>query len=79
MLYFDFRFVPKDQIDHNLILAQVMAGRRASDRPLFELMMTQFVDAFMRLKVSVKLCFPHWIMRENGLNGSSKTNDITEA
>ena len=42
------RFVPKDPINNNPELAQIMAWRRTGDKPLSEPMMTQFNDAYMR-------------------------------
>ena len=35
-------------IDNMSALVQVMAWRRIGDKPLPELMMTQFIDAYMR-------------------------------
>ena len=42
------RFVPRSSIDNKLALVQVMAWCRTSDKPLPELMQTQFNDAHMR-------------------------------
>ena len=43
-------FVPRSPIDNNPALIQVMAWRRIGDKPLPELMMTQFTNAYMRHK-----------------------------
>ena len=42
------KFVPRSPIDNKPALVQVMAWRRIGDKPLPELMMTQFTDAYMR-------------------------------
>ena len=42
------KFVPGDLIDNTSALVQVMAWRRAGDKPLPKAMMTQFTDAYMR-------------------------------
>ena len=42
-------FVPMSPIDNNPTLVQVMAWRRTGDKPLPELMLTQFIEAYMRL------------------------------
>ena len=42
------KFVPECLIDNTSALVQVMAWRRAGDKPLPEAMMTQFTDAYMR-------------------------------
>ena len=41
------KFVPRSPIDNKPVLLQVMAWRRTGDRPLPELMLTQFTDAYM--------------------------------
>ena len=41
------KFVRYCPIDNKSALVQVMAWRRAGDRPLSEAMMTQFTDAYM--------------------------------
>ena len=41
-------FVPRSPIDNNPALVQVMAWRRTGAKPLPELMLTQFTDAYMR-------------------------------
>ena len=42
------KFVPKSPIDKKSALVQVMAWRRAGDKPLPEPMLTKFNDAYMR-------------------------------
>ena len=42
------KFVPSSPIDNKPALVQVMAWRRRGDKPLPELMLTQFTDAYMR-------------------------------
>ena len=42
------RFIAKCAIDNNTALVQVMAWRRTGDKPLPELMQTQFTDAYLR-------------------------------
>ena len=42
------KLVPKSPIDNKPALVQVMAWRRAGDKPLPEPMMTQLTDAYMR-------------------------------
>ena len=42
------KFIPRSPIDNNPALVQVMAWRRIGDKPLPELMLTQFTDAYMR-------------------------------
>ena len=42
------KFVPKGPIDNKAALVQIMAWRRTGDKPLPELMLTQFTDAYMR-------------------------------
>ena len=42
------KFVPRSPIDNKPALVQVMAGRQPSDKPLSELMLTQFTEAYMR-------------------------------
>ena len=41
-------FVPRSHIDNKPALVQAMAWRRIDDKPLPELMMAQFMDAYMR-------------------------------
>ena len=47
-IWISLKFVPKDPIDNNSALVQVMALRRTSDKPLSESMLTQFIDAYIR-------------------------------
>ena len=50
-LYFDSIFtvsVLTDPIDNKRALIQAMAWRGTGDKPLPELMLTQFVDAYMQ-------------------------------
>ena len=42
------KYVPMSPIDNKPALVQVMACRRTGDKPLPELMLTQFTDAFLR-------------------------------
>ena len=42
------KFVPRSPINNKQALVQVMAWRRIGDKPLPELMMAQFTDAYMR-------------------------------
>ena len=42
------KFVPRSLIDNKPALVQVMACRRAGDKPLLKPMITQFTDAYMR-------------------------------
>ena len=42
------KFIPRSPIDNKPALVRVMAWRRIGDKPLPELMMTQFTDAYMR-------------------------------
>ena len=42
------KYVPRSSIDNKPASVQVMAWRRTGDKPLTELMMTQFIDAYMR-------------------------------
>ena len=41
------KFVPRSSIDKKPALVQVMAWRRTGDKPLPELMLTQFTDVYM--------------------------------
>ena len=47
------KFVPKGPINNIPALVQVMAWCRTGDKPLSELMMTQFNDAYMRYSASM--------------------------
>ena len=42
------KFVPRSPIDKKPALGQVMAWRRTGAKPLPELMLTQFIDAYTR-------------------------------
>ena len=42
------KLVPMSPIDNEPALVQVLAWRRTGDKPLPELMMTQFTDVYMR-------------------------------
>ena len=42
------KFVPKGLINNIPALVQIMAWRRLGDKPLFEPVLTQFTDAYMR-------------------------------
>ena len=42
------KFVPTSPIVNKPALVQVMAWRQTGDKPLPELMLTQFIDAYMR-------------------------------
>ena len=42
------KFVPRSPIDNKQALVQAMAWHRTGDKPLPELMLTQFTDAYMR-------------------------------
>ena len=41
-------YFPRSAIDNKPALGQVMAWRRTGDKPLPELMLTQFTDEYMR-------------------------------
>ena len=43
------KFVPRSLIDNKSALVQVMAWRRTGDKPLPELMLTQFTDTYVAL------------------------------
>ena len=47
------QFVPKGTVDNKLALDYVMAWLRTGNKPLFEPMMAQVVDAFMRHSASM--------------------------
>ena len=49
----NFYFVPKVPIDNKQALAQIMAWRLTGDKPLSELMMAHFTDAYMRHSASM--------------------------
>ena len=44
------KFVPRSPIDNKPALVQVVAWRRTGDKPLPELMLTQFTHAYVRHK-----------------------------
>ena len=46
------KFVPNGPIDNTSASVQVVAWRRAGDKPLPEAMMTQFTDTYMRGEMS---------------------------
>ena len=48
LIRISLKFVPTVPIDNKWTLVQVMAWRRTGDKPLSELMLTQFADVYMR-------------------------------
>ena len=42
------KFVPKGPLDNKSALILIVAWRQTCDKPLFEPMLTQFIDAYMR-------------------------------
>ena len=48
LIKISLKLVPNDLIDNKTALIQVMAWRRAGDKPLPEPMLMQFTDAYMR-------------------------------
>ena len=46
-IWISLKFVPRSPIDNKRALVQVMAWCRIGDKPLPELMLTQFTDAYM--------------------------------
>ena len=48
LIRISLNFVPMGPIYNKSALVQVMAWRRLGDKPLSELMLTQFTDAYMR-------------------------------
>ena len=42
------KFIPSNPIDNKPVLVQVMAWRQIGDKPLPELMVTQFIDAYIQ-------------------------------
>ena len=48
-IWISMKFVPRSPIDNKTALVQVMACRRTGDKPLPELMLAQFTDAYMRI------------------------------
>ena len=47
-IWISLKIVPRSSIDSKAVLVQVMTWRRTGNKPLPELMMTQFTDAYMR-------------------------------
>ena len=47
LIQISLKFVPRSPIDNKPALVQVMAWRLTGDKPLPELMLTQFADAYM--------------------------------
>ena len=47
-IHISLKYVPMSPVDNKTALIQVMAWRRTGDKPLHGLMMTQFIDAYMR-------------------------------
>ena len=48
LIRISLKFVAIGSINNKLALVQVMAWRRTGDKPLPELMLTQFTDAYIR-------------------------------
>ena len=48
LIQIPLQFVPNNPIDNKRALVQIMAWRRTGDKPVFETMLTQFIDAYMR-------------------------------
>ena len=48
LIKISLKFVPKGPIDKNLAFVQIMAWRRIGAKPLFEPMLTRFIEAYMR-------------------------------
>ena len=47
-IWISLKFVPRSPIDNKPALVQVMAWHWTGAKPLTELMLTQFTDAYMR-------------------------------
>ena len=47
LIWISLQFVPTGPIDNKWTLVQVMAWRRTGDKPIPELMLTQFANAYM--------------------------------
>ena len=47
LIRISLRFVPKGPIDNESALVLVMAWRQTGDKPLPELLLTQFTDAYI--------------------------------
>ena len=52
-VYILLKFVPRSPIDNRPALIQIMAWHRTGYKPLFELMLTQVTDAYMRHSASL--------------------------
>ena len=48
LIEISLKFVPRGPIENNLALVWIMAWHQIGDKPLSELMLTQFTDAYMR-------------------------------
>ena len=48
LIQISLEFVPKEPIDNNSALVQIMAWRRIGDKPLSEPKLTWFIDAYVR-------------------------------
>ena len=48
LIQIPLEFVPKEPIDNNSALVQIMAWRRIGDKPLSEPKLTWFIDAYVR-------------------------------
>ena len=48
LIQISLKFVPRSPVDNKPALVQVMAWRQTGDKPLPELMMTKFTDAYMQ-------------------------------
>ena len=48
LIRISLKFVPRSPIDNKPALVQVMAWHRTGDKPLPEVMLAQFTDAYMR-------------------------------
>ena len=47
LIQFSLKLIPRSPIDNKPALVQVMAWRRRGDKPLPELVITQFTDVYM--------------------------------
>ena len=47
LIEISLKFVPKGPIDNNPALVYIMAWCRIGDKPLYEPMLTRFIDAYM--------------------------------
>ena len=57
------KFVPKNAIDNNSALVQILAWHRRGDKPLPEPMLTQITDAYIRHWGEMNWCIRfHWIL-----------------